>query len=80
MSSLALRRSHKGPLEFAKGFFPSVLECDARMYGYLSREYIKTSVPPKGCAAWKGISNPGWSQVYVWIDLDPRYFLTEMVL
>ena len=29
------------PLEFTKGLFPSVLEWDERMYGYLNREYIK---------------------------------------
>jgi histidinol-phosphate phosphatase family protein len=46
-SSLAPWRSHKGPLDFAKGLFPSMLECDARMYGYLSREYIKDIGTPE---------------------------------
>jgi histidinol-phosphate phosphatase family protein len=40
-SSLAPWRSHAGPLDFGKGLFPIMLECDMRMYGYLSREYIK---------------------------------------
>ena len=46
-SSLAPWRSHKGPVDFAKGLFPSMLECDARMYGYLSREYIKDMGTPE---------------------------------
>jgi histidinol-phosphate phosphatase family protein len=46
-SSLAPWRSHEGPLDFGKGLFPSMLEREARMYGYLSREYIKDMGTPE---------------------------------
>jgi histidinol-phosphate phosphatase family protein len=46
-ASLASWRSLEGPLDFAKGLFPRMLACDARMYGYLSREYIKDMGTPE---------------------------------
>ena len=46
-SSLVPWRTHGGPLDFAKGLFPSMLERDARIYGYLSREYIKDIGTPE---------------------------------
>ena len=46
-SSLATWRIHDAPLDFAKGLFPSMLERGARMYGYLSREYIKDMGTPE---------------------------------
>jgi histidinol-phosphate phosphatase family protein len=46
-SSLSGWRMHDAPLDFAKGVFPSMLECGARVYGYLSREYIKDMGTPE---------------------------------
>jgi histidinol-phosphate phosphatase family protein len=46
-SSLAAWRIHDAPLDFAKGLFPSMLERGTRMYGYLSREYIKDMGTPE---------------------------------
>jgi histidinol-phosphate phosphatase family protein len=46
-SSLAAWRTHETPLDFAKDLFPRMLEWDVRMYGYLSREYIKDMGTPE---------------------------------
>ena len=46
-SSLAAWRTHDTPLDFAKGLFPNMLKGDARMYAYLSREYIKDMGTPE---------------------------------
>ena len=46
-SSLTRWRTHEGPLDFAKGLFPSMLERGARIYGYISREYIKDMGTPE---------------------------------
>jgi histidinol-phosphate phosphatase family protein len=46
-SSLAAWRIHGAPLDFANGLFPNMLERGTRMYGYLSREYVKDMGTPE---------------------------------
>ena len=46
-ASLMAWRSHKPPIDFARGLFPSMLEHGSKICGYVSREYIKDMGTPE---------------------------------